>query len=361
MRQLKKTNMKALFFGIYNKNDPVNARTRILLEGLKKRGWEVEECNTAVSSFERFWFLLKEYRKVGKDYDVMFLAYAGAQTVSVLAKILSKKKIVADPIISLYDTMVFDRKKVFRFGLKAAYYYALDWLTCRLCDVIIMDTDANADYFCRTFKTPISKFRRLFIGTEEKIMRPADDVKCGDKFLVHFHGFFIPLHGVEHIVKAAKLLEPENIEFNIVGRGQTYRQVRKISDELGVKNVNFMDPVSYDKIPDYMRKADVVLGIFGNTGKTSRVIPNKVYDAAAMGKAVLTADTPAIRELFSDGENCLLCQPADPEDIAAKIRILKNNPDLLKKISAGGYKLFQEKLKPEIIVAEFENILREAI
>lgn len=353
--------MKALFFGIYNKNDPVNARTRILLEGLKKRGWEVEECNTAASSFRRFWFLLKEYRKAGKDYDVMFLAYAGAQTVAILAKILSRKKIVADPIVSLYDTMVFDRKKVSRFGLRSAYYYALDWLMCRLADVIILDTDANIEYFRRTFKAPASKFRRLFIGTDEKIMRPQGDKKREDTFLVHFHGFFIPLHGVEYIVKAAKILEAENVGFNIIGRGQTYKQVRKISADSDIKNIKFIDPVPYGAIPEYMRKADVILGIFGNTGKASRVVPNKVYDAIAMGKAVITAETPAVRELFSGGENCLFCRPADPKDLADKIMILKNNPDLLRKIAEGGYKLFQEKLKPEIIAAEFENILREAV
>lgn len=353
--------MKVLFFGIYNKSDPVNARTRILLEGLKKRGWEIDECNTPVSSLWRFWFLLKEYRKTSEDYDVMFLAYAGGQTISILAKILSKKKIVADPIVSLYDTMVFDRKKVSRFSFKAAYYYVLDWLLCRLCDVVIMDTAANADYFRRTFKSPVSKFRRLFIGTEEKTMRPAAAEEKGDKFIVHFHGFFIPLYGVEHIVKAAKLLEEEDVVFNIIGRGQTYKQVRKVSEDIGVKNVNFIDPVAYDKIPDYIKRADVVLGIFGDTGKASRVVPNKVYDAVAMGKAVLTADTPAVRELFSDGENCLFCRPADPEDLAAKIRTLKNNPGLLEKIAAGGYKLFREKLRPEIIAAEFEKILRETV
>ncbi len=353
--------MKALFFGIYNKNDPVNARTRILLDGLKKRGWEVEECNTSVSSFGRFWFLLREYRKVGKDYDVMFLAYAGAQTISILAKILSRKKIVADPIVSLYDTMVFDRKKVSRFGLKAVYYYTLDWLMCRMVDIVIADTNANIEYFCRTFGVPASKFRRLFIGTDEKIMRPQGDKKREGVFLVHFHGFFIPLHGVEYIVKAAKILEAENVAFNIIGRGQTYKQVRKISADLDVKNVNFIDPVPYGAIPEYIRKADVVLGIFGNTGKALRAVPNKVYDAIAMSKAVITAETPAVRELFSGGDNCLFCRPADPKDLADKIIILKNNPDLLEKIAEGGYKLFQEKLKPEIIAAEFENILREAI
>ena len=144
--------MKALFSEYTIKNDPVNARTRILLDGLKKRGWEVEECNTSVSSFGRFWFLLREYRKVGKDYDVMFLAYAGAQTISILAKILSRKNSRRPDCFFVTTPWFLTGKKVSRFGLKAVYYYTLDWLMCRMVDIVIADTNANIEYFCRTFE-----------------------------------------------------------------------------------------------------------------------------------------------------------------------------------------------------------------
>ena len=105
----------------------------------------------------------------------------------------------------------------------------------------------------------------------------------------------------------------------------------------------------------------MVLGIFGNTGKTARVIPNKVYDALATGRAIITADTPAARELLKGWRQLSFCRAADPKDLADKIMILKNNPNLLEKIADAGYKLFKEKLKPDIITAEFKKILQEAV
>ena len=94
------------FFGIYDKQDPVNARTRILLDGIKKTGWEMQECASSATSFRRFWVLFKKYRKIAKyfDYDVMFLAYGGAQTVSLLAKILSPTNLFSTASKKLVDS-----------------------------------------------------------------------------------------------------------------------------------------------------------------------------------------------------------------------------------------------------------------
>jgi len=88
------------------------------------------------------------------------------------------------------------------------------------------------------------------------------------------------------------------------------------------------------------------LGIFGDSAKTRAVIPNKVYEALAAGKAVITADTPAVKELLTDRKNCLLCRTADAADLAEKIMELKNNRELRRTIAENGYRLFLNKLSP---------------
>ena len=143
--------MKILFFGIYNKDEVTNARTRMIFNGLKEQGVEVAECNTQVASLKRFWILFKKYLKIDKNYDVMFVAYGGCQLIMPLARILTRKKIIADPIFSLYDAMIFDRKLYRRRGLRSLYYYLLDWMMGRFANIIIFDTNANIDYFSRTF------------------------------------------------------------------------------------------------------------------------------------------------------------------------------------------------------------------
>lgn len=356
--------MKVLFFGIYDLDDPTAARTRIFLKGLKELEIEVIECNVKIRSLRRYTALLKEYFKKKENYDIMFVAYAGAQLVMPLAKILavfSRKKIVIDPISSFYDSMILDRGIYGKRSLRAAYYYFLDWFSGVAANLIIFDTNENAAYFSKTFHIKKNKFRRIFIGADEDVLKPDGALNNNKNFTVHFHGYFIPLQGIEHIIKAAKILENESIIFNIIGKGQTYKEIFSMAESLKLKNINFIGTMPFFELPKYISDSDAVLGIFGGTDKAKRVIPHKVYDALAMKKPVITMRSPAIHELFFDRENLILVNPADADDLAKKILELKNNPELRQKIAENGYKLFKEKLNRKVLTEELIKILEEVI
>ena len=55
----------------------------------------------------------------------------------------------------------------------------------------------------------------------------------------------------------------------------------------------------------------------------------------------------------------LLCKKADPEDLAKKIILLKNNPELARWIGQGGYSLFRERLSENHLGAQLKNIIHE--
>lgn len=169
-------------------------------------------------------------------------------------------------------------------------------------------------------------------------------------FLILFWGNFIPLQGIQYIVLAAKKIEKyPDIKFQIIGGGQTEDKIHRFYSSLNIKNVEFLGKRDSRELPSMIKKADICLGIFGDTDKAARVIPNKIYEAIAMAKPVITADTSAIRELFTDKENILLCRRADSEDLAEKISELKNDSFLRGKIAKGGYELFQKHALPAII------------
>ena len=349
--------MKILYFGIYN---PDYARNRVLINGLKQNGIEILECRSSSKGFLAFIDLFFKYFKFRGKYDFMLVGFPG-QEVMFLARFLTRKPIIFDAFTSHYGGYILDRRYWSPQSIRAKYYRFLDKWSCKLADLVLLDTNVHIDFFVREFGLPREKFRRIFVGTDSDIFYPRNGEKSDDKFLVHFHGNYIPLQGVKYIIEAAKVLEKENILFNLIGRGQTFEEDRIFAESLGLKNINFIDKVSYDKLPDYMARADICLGIFGDSPKTELVIPNKVYEALAMGKPVITANTKAVRELLIDGVNAFLCQRADPKSLAEKILFVRSQPDTAQKIAINGRKLFEENLTEKVLGAEVLKNIYEKI
>jgi glycosyltransferase involved in cell wall biosynthesis len=175
---------------------------------------------------------------------------------------------------------------------------------------------------------------------------------------VRFHGSFIPLHGIETILRAAGELKEENILFELAGRGQLSQSSEKLANNLTLSNVRFVGHVPLTEIPRFIAGADVCLGIFALTPKAQRVIPTKVYEILACGRPLITAHTPAISRVFRDREHALLVTPGDSQDLAAKILELKADPSLAETIAHNGYTLFAEKFQPRMVVEPLVEWLR---
>lgn len=124
-----------------------------------------------------------------------------------------------------------------------------------------------------------------------------------------------------------------------------------------LKNIEFMPELDFADLVGKIKEADLVLGIFGNTPKTKRVIPNKVFEGLALGKPILTADTPAIRELLIDSINVILCQSANSKSLAEEILRLKKDLPLRESISREAKILYDEGLSPKKLTAELANFL----
>jgi len=107
----------------------------------------------------------------------------------------------------------------------------------------------------------------------------------------------------------------------------------------GLPNVIFQHWVPTEHLGAFIRSFDLSLGIFGITPKTARVIPSKIYDICAAGVPFVTADTPAIREVFHHGKNAYLIPPGNSKVLAESIRYLKLKPDIRKKIAEGAWQI----------------------
>lgn len=341
--------MKILYFGSYK---PSYSRNKIILNGLRENGVTVVECNDRSPNILRFFKLFIKYIRLEKDYDFMIVGFPG-QEVMFLARLLTRKPIIFDVFTSHYMGYILDRKYFLKDSWRAKYYRFLDTWSCRLADVIILDTQAHIDFFVEEFNLLPSKFKRVWLGADPVLHhpRPKSD---SNNFSALFWGSFIPLQGVEHIISAAKILEKESVTFNLIGFGQTHEDNKKLAERLGLKNVNFLGRVSDEVLVDYIRDADICLGTFSDSLKADITIQNKIFEALASKKTIITEETSSIRELLNDHEGVVFCCKANAEDLVDKIRFLKKNPILNQEIALRGYNLFQERLTAKKIT---ENLV----
>jgi glycosyltransferase involved in cell wall biosynthesis len=362
--------MKVCFFGGY---DSKYIRNIIIKEGLIKNGIEVLECH-AKSKF-KFWLrypmlFFQHLKFFLRRYDFIFVPAFRHKDVPLakLIGLLTNKPVVFDPLVSRYETKVLDQKKVTPSSLQARYNFRIDKLSFKLADIVLVDTFAHAEYYASEFDIDGSKFNRVPIGVSEElfsIFKTGDEQgsKKGDNFLVQFFGSFLPLQGIEYIVQAARIVgtRDKTISFELIGSGQTFPMIKRLSEELELKNTILRDWVSLSELAEVVSRADICLGIFGNTEKATRVVPNKVFQCLCLKKPVITGRTPAILEFFVDRENIFLCEPANADSLAKAIMLLRDNEELRKKIAENGYKLIQKKFISQLIGREIKEILTRTL
>lgn len=345
--------MKSIcFFGIYDKG---YSRSKILKRAFEENEYEVIECHVDPKThrgWRKYIALKDEWEKIpNKDFDHLIVCFPG-HSVVWLARLLYKKPIVFDAFVSLFDSNVWDRKKYSPWHPKALYDLLLDYVSCRIAGTVILDTHEHIKYFHKEFKVPLSKCVRVLVGADEAIFYPRETKLENSPFVVHFHGSFIPLQGIEYIIEAARILKEENIVFNIIGKGQEYTKIRDLSNMYKLENITFIDPVPTTELPSYIERAHVCLGIFGHNPKTARVIPNKVYEYAAMGKPIISSSSSAIREVFTPNKDIVLCEVADGTEIAKRIMYLRDNEEIRNSLAKESSYTFASKLKAKVLGRE---------
>ena len=336
------------------------SRTRIVLASLRQQGFEVVTCLPPDKSFKHYPGLIVDTVLKAPSCDAIVVGFYG-QLLMPLVRLLTWKPILFDMYISTYDTMVYDREKAQPGTFKARLYALSDWLSYQCSTLAILDSNHMIRHFGESIGTGITKFRRQFFAVDDSVIRPGPMRPADGDFLVHFHGEYIPFHGVRHILNAAKLLEGHGVKFQIVGKGITYESDMQLVKELQLNNVTFHDPVPYAKLADFMARADVCLGIFGNNARADLVLTNKVIEAIGMGKPLITRRNAPVQELLTHGESVYLVDPANPQSLADGILALKNDPDLRQKIASNGHRVFQTHCTTKMFSEHLKGFVEEVV
>jgi glycosyltransferase involved in cell wall biosynthesis len=354
--------VRVLYFGTYQRDYPRNAQ---VISCLRRAGVEVVERHVPVWEGRRHnWgagpttalrLVLAEARLLRRkrdDADAVIVGYPGHLDLPTARRAARGRPVVFNPLVSLFDALVADRRRFEPTSRAARILAEIDRRALRAADVVVADTQANADFLAELAQLPERQLAVCFVGAEEAIFHPGWAPE--EPATAVFVGKLIPLHGLETIIAAARFA-PE-LNFRVIGSGQLETLL-----EARTANVEWIPWVEYEQLADELRRARCALGIFGTSDKARRVIPNKAFQALACGVPLVTADTPAARELLSDGTSALLVPPGDPEALAEAVRRVLTDEELGHALAEGGHAAYREQASEDVLGTRWRALIESRL
>lgn len=272
-----------------------------------------------------------------------------------------------DGFISLYDTIVCDRRLLKAGSCLAKLLYRLEQRAFKSVTVIIVDTPENAKYYSELFD--ISQNNFYVVPLSIPPLLPTTQMKIDEKRLGRircvFVGTFVPLQGISTIVEAIKLLvNGPKIDFVFVGDGQDAKYLHDYIDNSTALNVIwYRGHFSTEFIVSQINDADICLGVFGEGSKTQRVLPYKIYYYLALGMPVLTAATVTTKRILTECNNLgehaplVLVPPGDAQLLANAIRQLCDSHVELARMGSAGANYYRSTLADMAIQQALRNLI----
>ena len=354
---------KVLFWGRF---DPGYSRNRVYAALFRELGWEVEYF--LVKWFPKFGDVEAAVRGLGRRPlpDLVWVPVCRQRDILAACRWAHKRgiKVLFDPMISAWDKKVLEQRKWKADEPRAKRLLARETKMMHAPDMVTWDTSCHLDFCERTFNVPREKMRVLLTGTDETVFKPqpADSehqTSNSKSFKVLYHGAYLPLHGTEYIVEAARMTQDEGIQWDFLGWGAYKAETE--AKAAGISNIRFLDKVPYVEVPKVICAHDVVLGVFGTTEKASRVIGNKVYECMACAR-------PTINEFCTgyppEAKSCPAIKfvpPGDAKAIADAVRAYRDDWARRDMYFAEARAFFEKHLSMRVIKEQLRAIVKDVV
>lgn len=148
--------------------------------------------------------------------------------------------------------------------------------------------------------------------------------------------------GVAEYFEAAKIVKEKypDVNFAYIGMMENNKNAIKLDDLKSYIKTGVIDYIpETNEVVKYMASCSVfVLPTYYREG-----IPRTLLEATAMGRPIITTDTPGCKETIIDGKNGVFVKTRDAKDLAEKMIWMIEHKDILQKMGDESYKICLEK------------------
>jgi glycosyltransferase involved in cell wall biosynthesis len=299
-------------------------------------------------SWRKLWRKAKDV----PEPDVVLVPYMGQFDVHLARRRFRRKPIVLDHYLFFKDTAI-DRGATNRAEL--GVLDRIDKAAVRAADVLFVDSEGHRDLLPEPQR---SEAFVVYIGSPREWFHEPKPHAAGPAKAIFF-GIYTPLQGAPVIGEAIKLLDPDPnvLRFTMAGRGQELDETRRLAGDSPA--VDWIDWVERDALPALVAEHDICLGIFSPGAKGMRVIPNKVFQGAAAGCAIVTSDSRSQREALGEGGRYV--RPGDAQALADDLRWLSADRERIWRLRRAAYERAVEAFAPAAVVEPLHDRLQDLV
>lgn len=145
-------------------------------------------------------------------------------------------------------------------------------------------------------------------------------------------------------------------ELTIVGDGDRYEDLAEHAEATSTP-IDLLGRVSDQQLVEAYRQADVTVLPSTSDAESFGMV---LAEANACGCPVVASDVGGVSSFVRDGENGLLAQPGDPEDLAAKITRVLEDPEQARRMGQRGREIVLEDHDWDELTDRMDRVLHAA-
>jgi glycosyltransferase involved in cell wall biosynthesis len=185
------------------------------------------------------------------------------------------------------------------------------------------------------------------------------------RFTVMYLGAHAQANALDVLIQAAKTVQERGyneIRFDLIGDGPEKSRLMAMAKGLGLRNVEFHDPVPKTEVPKILHIADATVFILNDLPLYRYGISvNKLFDYLAAGKPLILAGRPANNPV-EEARCGLTVPPRDPEALAeAVIKLYEMPQEEREAMGRRGREYVEEHHDIRKLAQRLEEVLLEVI
>ncbi len=156
-------------------------------------------------------------------------------------------------------------------------------------------------------------------------------LQCANTVIIGFAGWFVPWHRLDVLLAefASLAAQTPELRLMLVGDGPLRASLEAQAVALGVRDrLLFTGALAHAEMPHYLAAMDICVVPHSNAYRS----PIKLFEYMARGRAVIAPRTEPIAQILRHGENGLLFDPENPDDLRAQLAALVASPELRARL-----------------------------